>query len=120
MAEVLLVIDGVNMPTPSVYRRGSADIDSEDTRRNELGFLQRDRIRQGVQKVELEFRGLTNAQVQALEQAIEPAKITVTFITHAGERTAAMYAGDRQVELIRYHTGQAQARWNMSFNLIEY
>ena len=114
----MLKIGGVDMPAPSVFKLPRFDLDSGDTNRNEEGYLQRDRIRQGVYKIELEWWGITSSQLQTIETAIMPAKIQVTFPTASGMQTKTMYAGDRQTELIKYQGNDI--RWNISFNLTEY
>lgn len=113
----LLQIDGVDMPAPSVFKIPRFDLDSGDTNRNEEGYLQRDRIRQGIFKIELEWKGITSAQLNTIETAIAPASVQVTFPTATGMQTKTMYVGDRMVEMVKY---QPETRWNISFNLIEY
>jgi len=116
----MIVINGINMPFPSAFRLPRFDIDSSDTMRNELGVLQRDRIRQGIYKIELEYRGITSEQLQAIEAAIEPAALQVEFPSPQGAITATMYAGDRAVEMVKYNDDYNKIRWNLAFNLIEY
>lgn len=114
----ILTIDGVDLPAPSVFRIPRSDLDSADTNRNEEGYLQRDRIRQGIFTIELEWRGITSTQLQTIETAIAPASVQATFLTASGMQTKTMYAGNRNVELIKYQ--QNSIRWNIRFNLIEY
>lgn len=112
-------INGVNMPSPASYKFIDSDLDSADTQRNELGMLQRDRVRQGVFKAELAFKGLTNEQMLIIENAIKPVSLTVTLPTPSGIQTKTMYAGDRQRDLVKYRDIN-DMRWDLSFNLIEY
>jgi hypothetical protein len=114
----ILSIDGVDIPAPSTFKLPRYDLDSADTRRNEEGYLQRDRIRQGVFKIELEWRSITSAELQIIDNAIAPASIRVTFPSADGMQTKTMYAGDRNAEIIRYK--QNDIRWKASLNLIEY
>ncbi|HOA79958.1 MAG TPA: hypothetical protein PKK61_02695 [Defluviitaleaceae bacterium] len=117
----LISIDGVDLPSPSSFKISRFDLDSSDTNRNELGILQRDRVRQGIYKIELEWKGITSEQVQTIETAIEPAQIQVTFPTQRGLLTKTMYAGDRNgPEMVKYNEDYNKIRWNISFNLIEY
>ena len=39
----MITIDGVDLPSPSVFKLPRYDLDSQDTNRNELGVLQQDR-----------------------------------------------------------------------------
>lgn len=116
----MITIDGVDLPSPSVFKIPQSDLDSSDTGRNELGILQRDRIRQGIYKIELEWKGITSSQLHLIESAIEPSEINVTFPTPTGMKTKKMYAGDRNVEIVKYDKDFDKIRWNISFNLIEY
>lgn len=116
----MISIDGVDLPAPSVLKIPRSDLDSSDTGRNELGILQRDRIRQGIYKIELEWKGITSSQLHLIESAIEPSEINVTFPTPTGMKTKKMYAGDRNVEIVKYDKDFDKIRWNISFNLIEY
>lgn len=117
----ILNIDGVDMPAPSSYKIQRFDLDSQDTNRNELGILQRDRVRQGIYKIEVEFKGKTSSEMYTIEPAIEPAKIQVTFPTPKGYITRTMYVGDRQgPEMVKHDSNTDKIRWDMSFNLVEY
>jgi hypothetical protein len=115
----LISIDGVDLPAPSTIKMPQSDLDSADTNRNEEGYLQRDRIRQGVYKLELEWKGITNAQLATILETIKPASVEVTFPTPVGRVTKTMYAGNRNIEIARYKNDN-DIRWNLSFNLTEY
>ena len=117
----IISIDGVDLPSPSVYRLPRFDMDSSDTTRNELGVLQRDRIRQGIYKIELEWKAITSPQLHLIEMAIEPARVQVKFLTATGYKTKTMYVGDRFLEMALFCNRKTDdIRWNISFNLIEY
>jgi len=116
----MITIDGVDLPSPSVFKIPRSDLDSSDTGRNELGVLQRDRIRQGIYKIELEWKGINSSDLYLIESAIEPAELNVTFPTPTGLQIKKMYAGDRNVEMVKYSDDFDKIRWNISFNLIEY
>ena len=116
----IINIDGVDLPRVSNYKLPRFDLDSQDTNRNELGILQRDRIRQGIYKIELEWMGITSSQLHLIDSAIEPVELNVTFPAPTGRKTKTMYAGDRNVEIVKYDKDFDKIRWNISFNLIEY
>lgn len=115
----ILNIDGVDLPAPSSFKLPQFDLDSGDTNRNELGILQRDRVRQGIYKIDLEWKGVTSAALAAIEEAIKPASVQVTFPAPTGLQTKTMYAGDRNVDMAIYRSAD-NIRWNISFNLVEY
>ena len=116
----MITIDGVDLPSPSSFKLPRFDMDSGDTNRNELGVLQRDRIRQGIYKIELEWKGITSSQLHLIETAVEPAELNVTFPAPTGKQTKKMYAGDRNIEMVKYSDNPDKIRWDISFNLIEY
>lgn len=116
----MITIDSTTLPTPSVYRLPDYDIDSENTGRVETGVLQRDRLRSEVYKVELEWWGLSDTDVQTIMTAVRPAQFSVTFLTESGNKTKTMYAGDKHRELVRYMGDSSKKAWNVSVNLIEY
>ena len=114
----LINIDGVDLPAPSSFKLPQFDLDSSDTNRNELGVLQRDRIRQGIYKIELEWKAISSEKLAIIESAIKPASLQVTFPTATGHITKTMYAGDRNTAIALYKTNGIY--WDISFSLIEY
>jgi len=116
----MLTIDGVAIsPDPSVYSLPEHDLDSENSGRNELGVLIRDRLRQGVYKIELEWWAISNAELKVILGAIYKPEFPVTFLTEDGYVTKTMYAGDRSKSLVRYMGDTNKMAWNLKFNLIE-
>ena len=107
-------INGMDFSSSPPLHISQYDLDSGDTNRNELGILQRDRVRQGIYKIEVDRKGITSAQLEAILTAIEPPSFPVTFETPAGPQTKTMYAGDRSIEMVKYGI------WSISFSLIEY
>lgn len=116
----LVNIDGVDLPAPSSFKIPNFDLDSSDTQRNELGVLQRDRIRDEIYKAEYEAAGITSSQLATIKSAIKPSSFQVTIITELGPITKTMMAGDRNIEMIKYDNDYNKIRWNISFNLIEF
>lgn len=118
----LLKINGVDMPTPSSFKVPESDLDSQDTGRNELGFLQRDRVRQGLRKIECSWNALKPAEASILLKAVKPASVLVTYMDpeEATYVNKNMYVGDRSSEMKIYDDSTGDCRWNISFNLTEY
>lgn len=115
----MISIDGVDLPAPTKYKVPNFDLDSEDSNRNELGYFQRDRIRSDIYKAELEFI-VNSSDLALIKSAISPAKFNATILTETGEITKEMYAGDRNIEMIKYNEDYNKIMWSISFNLIEY
>lgn len=116
----MINVDGVDLPAPIKFKPPNFDLDSQDTNRNELGTMQRDRIRQGIFKLELAWKNINSSNLALIKAAIEPARVKVTFPTEIGFVTKIMYAGDRDIEMVAFNEDYNKILWNISFNLIEY
>lgn len=119
----LIYINGTSLPHPTKYDVLQSDLDSSDTTRNERGVLLRNRVRQGVLKINLSWT-LRGSQVATLLSLVVPDKFTVRYIDLQTftYKEAIMYAGDRTCNL-KYNsavTDPKDALWDISFNLIEY
>lgn len=115
----MIKINNHTLPTPNSLSIPQFDVDSSDTTRNEAGYLQRDRVRQGIYKIELGWQNIKSSQANEILNLIKPSSVNVTFPSPNGNVTKKMYAGDRSVELSKYFN-KSDVRWNVSFNLIEY
>lgn len=115
----LINIDGVDLPAPSKYKPPNFDLDSEDSNRNELGIMQRDRIRDEIFKLELEWKGITSSQLATIKAAVKPAEFQATFITEVGPITKTMYAGDRNIDMAKYNDDYNKIRWDINCNFTE-
>ena len=120
MKTIMVSLNGVDLPSPSVYRVGRQDLDSEDSGRNELGFLTRDRLREGVLKLDLEYWAIDNSDAVLILNALTSTEMTVTFLLEGYPVTKTMYVSDRNSELIRFMNNIDKMAWNINFSLIEY
>jgi hypothetical protein len=116
----LINIDGVDLPSPSKFKIPNFDLDSEDSNRNELGVFQRDRVRQGIFKAEVEWKAITSSQLSTIKSATTPDNFQATILTEVGFVTKTMYAGDRNIEMVKYNDDYNKIRWDVSCNLTEY
>lgn len=116
----MININGIDLVAPVVFELPRFDLDSGDTNRNELGIMQRDRVRQGIYKIELGWEKISSSDLQAVESAIEPASFQVTFPSPRGFLTKKMYAGDRKTKIVTYDDNPDKILWDISFNLTEY
>lgn len=115
----MINIDGVDLPSPSKYRLPNYDLDSEDSNRNEEGYFQRDRIRSEIFKGEFEFI-VSSSLLALIKSAISPAEFQATLLTEVGYVTKTMYAGDRDIEMVKYDDDYNEIKWNIKFNLVEF
>ena len=105
-------------PTPTEYSLDMQDIDSANTGRGETGFMNRERVREGVYKLSLAFTNITSDDVLNIKQAISPESIEV-MLFDGEEINASMYAGNRKLTL-KSIDDEANCFWDMSFSLTEY
>lgn len=113
-------IGGVDMPDPSSFSIKQADVDSENSSRNELGILQRDRVRAGVRTLSVKWSALSGADASTLLKAVKPSSFQVSF-PDAEEnviKTATVYAGDKSCEYV--NTPGLGWHWNISFDNVEF
>lgn len=116
----LISINGTDLPAPSKYRVPEYDLDSSDSSRNELGIMQRDRIRQGVTKIEAGWKAITSDKLAIIQDATQPDQFEVTFVTSRGSITRTMYAGDRNITMVLYDEDYNKIRWDVDCNFVEY
>lgn len=119
----MIKINGKQLPNPTKYRVSIADLDSSDSARNEAGVLVRNRIRDGVTKIELGFT-LRGSDVSRVLEAVQPAQVTVEYYDPRvfEYRTIQAYVGDRSndIKMCLENTSVEDILWDVSFNLIEY
>ena len=115
--QIMLVIDGVVLPTPNEYKVQLSDLDSSGTGRTEDGILVRERVRGGVAKISVSWAALSTADCARVLNATAPDSMQVAYF-FGGTRTAKMYAGDRTADLKAAREGRAV--WEVAVNLIEY
>lgn len=120
METIMVSLNGVDLPSPSVYRVGRQDLDSEDSGRNELGFLTRDRLREGVLKLDLEYWAIDNSDAVLILNALTSTEINVQFLLEGYTTSKTMYVSDRNSELVRFMNRKDKMAWNINFSLIEY
>lgn len=121
----IITIDSVPMPSPAAggYKVSIADLDSENSSRNEAGELSRERIRSGVYKIEITW-WVSAADYAVVIAALAPEKISVTFFdpNTGAYQTRDMYTGDRSGSLRTYIDGAnpEASQWELTANLTEY
>lgn len=116
----MVTIDGIDLPPTSKSVISKKDLDSFDSGRNELGVLQRDRIRHGIYEIELSYELKKSSEIQTIESAIDKPELQVTFPTHSGRVTKTMFADNVSIDVALRRTNLEDTLWNISFNLIEY
>ena len=139
----LITIDDVALPTPNQYNIPMQDMTSSDSSYSESGLCIRNRVRQGICRLELAWRVRTSDAATILT-AVKPDKVTVQYLDpRTGTQSSAeMYVEDRSCSLIKYqepvqNTAPAAdsgtdtdtqpeedpadaCLWEIAFNLVEY
>mgnify|MGYP001272972763 CR=1 FL=1 len=115
----MITIDGIDLPSPSEYEIPDSDLDSDGTGRNELGYLQRDRIRADITKIPLKRNGIRSPEVALIKSAISPDQFNVEFITEIGKITKTMYASNRSQKMVKYSNNVDEIRWDFGVSLTE-
>lgn len=113
----MISINGVQIATPKTYEVTVSDLDGESNR-NAKGELIRDRIAV-KRKLNLEWRPLTQTEIQTLLNSVSDVFFTVTFPDpELGMITKTMYVGDRTAPAYQYVNGEA--KWQgLKMNFIE-
>lgn len=118
-----ITIDGVDLPAPipGGYKINLGDLDSENSSRSQSGRLHRERIRPNVYKLQITWR-VRQETLKKITDAISPASFSCTFFdgTTSGYKTATMYAGDRDSNLMIRKEFDSDNIWELSVSLIEY
>ena len=101
----IIKVNGEALPTPTSdgYSISRSDLDGSSTGRGEDGVMFRDRVREGIYKIELKWQ-LTMAQLADVVKAITPSSFKVEFfdITTCSYVTRTMYAGDRSGSIVNF------------------
>lgn len=107
-------------PAPTSYEVQRADLDSENTSRNEAGYMNRDRIRSGVYKIVAKWR-LTASQLAPFVTAISGVSFSVRFLdlTTASYVTRSMYVGDRSASVVVGDNSASEMLVDFAVNFIE-
>lgn len=118
----LISINSTAIKSPSEYKVTRSDLDSSNSVRNESGVLSRERVRDGVYKIEAKWANITQTQLKTITDLIAGVLFTVEFYdpTDSSTHSATMYAGDRSAEMVLDDAVFANTRWTFAVNLIEY
>ncbi|WP_235886037.1 DUF6711 family protein [Paenibacillus cymbidii] len=113
----VLIINGVDMPTPSAMTPGEEDIGKWD--RNARGTMIGEIVATKA-KFELSWSFLTAEQLSQLLNAIKPTFFNVTYTDPVDNllRTALFYKGGRSMPVMDYRNGAPRYK-DVKFNIIE-
>lgn len=116
----LLRINGVDLPDPAKFEAPTNDLDSEESFRDEDGYLHRDPIRQDIRKIIVGWKGITNSELALIKSSVSPPSFTASWPTELGRVSKTMYASaEKSIILVKYES-DAKMWWDIDFSLIEY
>lgn len=121
----LLTIEQIEVATRLTdYTVVLSDLDSDNSNRDETGYLHRDRLRQAVRKIQVNLTCISLSKTSQIMQAVIPDKVNVTFLDpqEGGFITAEMYVNDRtcKLSLLSDYEKPNESMWDISFNLTQY
>lgn len=119
MADVLLRVDGVDMPNPSKLQWGLQDVSIGDSGRDDTGYMYKGRVTQKV-KLEIEWSAVTPSVASTILNAFNPEYITVRYFDPKENawQLKTFYAGDRTAST-KIWTVDSKIYESISFNIIE-
>ena len=96
MADVLIRVDGVNMPNPSRLNWSLQDVSIGDSGRDDTGYMFKGRVTQKV-KIELEWSAVSPSVASTILQAFNPEYINVRYFDPMANawQIKNFYVGDR-------------------------
>lgn len=118
----ILSIGGADMPDPSSLTVKYQDVDSDNSKRNGAGYLQRDRLRGGntvAHTLSCKWTAASVTEAHTILTAVSAASFSVKFYDPrtAGDLTITAYVGDRSGDTLVAQVGK---RFAISFDLVEY
>ena len=119
MAEIMLKVDGVEMPCPSSFQWGLQDISASESGRTDDSLMHKNRVAQ-KRKISLGWNGLLWADTSKILKAVNPEYIQVTYpdMMSGKYETRTFYVGDRSAPVKCWWVGNKRMEV-LSFDIIE-
>ena len=119
MAEIMLKVDGVEMPCPSSFQWGLQDISASESGRTDDSLMHKNRVAQ-KRKISLSWNGLELANTSKILNAVNPEYIQVTYpdMMSGQYETRTFYVGDRSAPVKCWWVGNKRME-TLSFDIIE-
>lgn len=119
MADVLIRVDGVDMPNPSSLEFAEQDVSIGESGRDDTGYMFKGRVTTKI-KLNLEWSAISPSVASTILQAFYPEYVDVRFFnarTNAWE-IKTFYTGDRTAKT-KIWTDNSKIYETISFNIIE-
>lgn len=117
--EVLITVDGVEMPCPSKYEWSLQDVSAGESGRTDDSLMWKNRVAQ-KRKLVLSWVGKSPEEVAQIMQAFNPEYFSVKYWDALDNRyeTRTFYAGDRTAPIQFWWSGKRMFE-SVSFDIIE-
>ena len=122
MANNLLLIDDVVMPTPSSFLINISDLDTSESGRSIDGNLHRDVIGTNFRKIDLTWKTMTREDLKKFLNAVSKTNFMVTYYDPIQDAMVkkTMYASDRKVDMYNFIIDNGKPLWvNITVSLIQ-
>lgn len=115
----MMLVDGVEFPTPSTFEWGLIDVSASDSGRTQDGKMHKNRIAQKRQ-LKLSWSGTDKARTAKILQMVNPEYISVTYpdAMKGADETRTFYVGDRSAPIKIWVVNNKRYE-TLSFDLIE-
>ena len=119
MAEIMIKVDGVNLPCPSLFHWGLQDVSAGESGRTDDAVMHKNRVAQ-KRKLQLEWVGKNWQETAQILQAVNPEYIEVYYpdMMSGQYETRTFYVGDRSSP-VKFWWVDRKMIEKISFNLIE-
>lgn len=120
MADIMIKVDNVDMPCPSVYQWGLQDVSAAESGRDEVALMHKNRVAQ-KRKIQLAWNGKNWQTVSQILTAFNPQYVQVTYPDMLSGRyeTRTFYVGDRSAPVKIWFEGTRKIMETLSFDIIE-
>lgn len=117
--EIFLMVDGVEVPCPSVFAWGSQDISAAESGRTEDTIMHKNKVGE-KRKIGLQWNGKDWKTTSRIMQAFHPEYVDVRYPDMlSGEyETRTFYVGDRSAPVKWWLAGNQRTE-SISFDIIE-
>ena len=119
MNEVMITVDGVEIPCPSVFTWGLQDVSASDAGRTQDAVMHKNRVAQ-KRKITLQWNGPGWEKTSVILQAFNPEYVSVRYpdMMSGTYETREFYVGDRNAPVKWWWTGNQRLE-TLSFDIIE-
>lgn len=115
-----LILNGVTVKNPDIYKITPNDIHSENSGRSSSGYMYLERLRRNIPTIELGWSLIFAAEAAIIFSAISPPSFDISYFDLGAMTTKTVFVGNRSYTLIRVDTDSpTKSLYSLTLNLIE-